>query len=263
MPPIAISRVILNQFGVDKSRLAEGADAQPRQAEDRQRADACVQPVAAPMLTEAWTLGSLEFGAGQIRTGFALLALVSDEELSRIVRDISKELQKIEPDALRKELPAIMEDSLEDSLQPAAAAGAAPGAPGAPKAGGKTPNLDQFTVNLTENAKKGKIDPVLGRDFEIRQMVDILTRRRQNNPILTGEAGVGKTAVVEGFALRIADGDVPPPLAERHAAHARSGAAAGRRGHQGRIRESPEGPDRRSEDLAQPRSFCSSTKPTP
>src|SRR3989442_3982818 len=85
------------------------------------------------------------------------------------------------------------------------------GAPGAP-GGGKTQNLNQFTVDLTANARAGKVDPVLGRDHEIRQIIDILTRRRQNNPILTGEAGVGKTAVVEGFALRVAAGDVPPPL---------------------------------------------------
>ena len=92
--------------------------------------------------------------------------------------------------------------------------GAAAGAPGAPRpaGAGKTANLDQFTINLTENAKAGKIDPVLGRDLEIRQIIDILMRRRQNNPILTGEAGVGKTAVVEGFAMRVAKGDVPPPL---------------------------------------------------
>src|ERR1700738_1114757 len=78
--------------------------------------------------------------------------------------------------------------------------------------GSKTPALDQFTINLTERAKKGEWDPVIGRDFEIRQVIDILTRRRQNNPILTGEAGVGKTAVVEGFALRIVAGGVPRPL---------------------------------------------------
>ncbi len=72
--------------------------------------------------------------------------------------------------------------------------------------------LDQFTTDLTAQAKAGKIDPILGRDTEIRQIIDILTRRRQNNPILTGEAGVGKTAVVEGFALRLASGDVPPGL---------------------------------------------------
>src|SRR5262249_17159462 len=149
-------------------------------------------PTLFKMLTEAWTIGSLEFNGAQVRTGFVILALVSDEELSRIVREISKELQKIEPEALRKILPVIFADSLERVLEPAAAAPAPAAGPGGalPKVGGKTPNLDQYTVNLTENAKKGKIDPVLGRDFEIRQIVDILTRRRQNNPILTGEAGV-------------------------------------------------------------------------
>ncbi len=241
--------VILKQFGVDKARLAGELSRSLDKLKTGNARTPSFSPSLHRMLTEGWTMGSLEFGAGQVRTGFCALALVADEELSRIVRDIGKELQKMEPDALRKQLPAIMEDSFEHSVQPAAA-GAAPGAPGAPKAGGKTPNLDQFTVNLTENAKKGKIDPVLGRDFEIRQIVDILMRRRQNNPILTGEAGVGKTAVVEGFALRIANGDVPPPLAERHPAHARSRAAAGRRGHQGRIRKSAEGPDRGSEELA-------------
>ncbi|MDE3180879.1 MAG: type VI secretion system ATPase TssH, partial [Acidobacteriota bacterium] len=127
-------------------------------------------------------------------------------------REVSREFSKIESDTLRKEFSAITAASSEETL--ASAAAPAAGTAGAqPKtAGGKTPNLDQFTINLTENARKGKIDPVLGRDHEIRQVIDILTRRRQNNPILTGEAGVGKTAVVEGFALRVAAGDVPPPL---------------------------------------------------
>ena len=135
---------------------------------------------------------------------------------------VSKEFQKIQPDSLRKEFEAIVDSSREDVIT---ARAGEPDAEGKPRAaGGKTPNLDQYTVNLTENAKAGKVDPVLGRDFEIRQIVDILMRRRQNNPILTGEAGVGKTAVVEGFALRVVKGDVPPPLAQRHHPHARPGA---------------------------------------
>jgi type VI secretion system protein VasG len=202
---------ILKQFGVDKSRLA----AELTRSLDKLKTGNARTPAFSPslfrMMTEAWTIGSLEFGANQIRTGFVTLALVSDDELARILRDVSREMQKIEPEALRKQLGAIMADSLEYVAE-AAPSGVPSGAPGTPKPGGKTPNLDQFTINVTDNARAGKIDPVLGRDFEIRQIIDILLRRRQNNPILTGEAGVGKTAVVEGFALRIVAGDVPPPL---------------------------------------------------
>ena len=110
---------------------------------------------------------------------------------------------------------------------------------------GKQEALKQFTVDLTEQARKGEIDPIVGRDEEIRQIVDILMRRRQNNPILTGEAGVGKTAVVEGFALRIARGDVPPPLKDVTLRVARHRPAAGRRQHEGRVREAPAPGDRR------------------
>ena len=146
-----------------------------------------------------------------MRTGFTILALVHDEELARLMRDVSKELQKVQADSLRAEFVNIVSASAENADMAAAAAAEAQQGP-RPAGGGKTPNLDQYTVNLTENARQGKIDPVLARDFEIRQVVDILTRRRQNNPILVGEAGVGKTAVVEGFAARIVQGDVPPVL---------------------------------------------------
>jgi type VI secretion system protein VasG len=170
-----------------------------------------LSPTLIKMMTEAWTQGSIDYGAGQVRTGFTILALVTNGELVRLMRDVSREFQKVQADALAKDFFAIVANSSEET-QVAAAASAGPGAAAGPRPGGKTPNLDQFTINLTEKAKTGKIDPVLGRDLEIRQVVDILMRRRQNNPILTGEAGVGKTAVVEGFAIRVADGDVPPPL---------------------------------------------------
>jgi type VI secretion system protein VasG len=203
---------ILKAFSVDKSRLA----AELGRSLDKLKTGNARTPAFSPslvnMLREGWVIGSLEYGAGQIRSGFTILALVTHEDLSRIVREIGKELQKIEPETLRKEFAKIVSASHE-TAEEAALAGSAPSEPGVPRpAGGKTANLDQFTVDLTANARAGKIDPVLGRDFEIRQIVDILTRRRQNNPILTGEAGVGKTAVVEGFALRVVAGDVPPVL---------------------------------------------------
>jgi type VI secretion system protein VasG len=205
---------IFKHFEIDTSRLSgELARALDKLKSGNARTPA-LSPTLMRMLIEAWTLGSIDFNAGQIRTGFTILALATNDELVRLMRDVSREFQKIQADALRKDFASIVGNSSEEAqaLETAAAAAAPGTASGAPRPGGKTPNLDQFTINLTEKAKTGKIDPVLGRDFEIRQVVDILMRRRQNNPILTGEAGVGKTAVVEGFALRVADGDVPPPL---------------------------------------------------
>ena len=202
---------IVNRFDIDKSRLTGELNRSLDKLKKGNARNPTLSPSLVKMLTEAWTIGSIDFGSGEIRTGFTVLALVSNDELSRLVREVSKELQKIEAETLRKDFLSITEHSEEEMAAPVGAAAGAPGAP-RPAGGGKTANLDQFTINLTENAKAGKIDPVLGRDMEIRQIIDILMRRRQNNPILTGEAGVGKTAVVEGFAARVAKGDVPPPL---------------------------------------------------
>ena len=198
---------ILKQFDVDKSRFT----GELMRSLDRLKSGNARNPALSPslvrMLTEAWSIGSIDFSASQVRSGFTILALATDSELTRLIRDVSREFQKVKADELRAGFGAIVAGSAEES-----AATSEPASAGAPGRPAKTTNLDQFTVNLTENAKKGKIDPVLGRDFEIRQIIDILMRRRQNNPILTGEAGVGKTAVVEGFAMRVVAGDVPPPL---------------------------------------------------
>ena len=200
---------IFHQFSVDTSRLQKELERSLDKLKSGNARTPAFSPSVLKLLTEAWTVGSIDFGATEIRSGYVILALLSSDELARLTREFSKELQKIQPELLKKDLAAITAGSSEDTaaVEPSQTESAPAARPG-----GKTPNLDQFTVNLTANAKKGKIDPVLGRDFEIRQVIDILMRRRQNNPILTGEAGVGKTAVVEGFALRIAHGDVPPPL---------------------------------------------------
>ncbi|MGO9259662.1 MAG: type VI secretion system ATPase TssH [Bryobacteraceae bacterium] len=202
---------IARHYEIDKSRLAAELTRSIDKFKSGNARTPALSPSVLKMLTEAWTLGSIDYGTGKVRSGLALLALLTNDELSRMARDFSKELQKIPPDGLRKDFLQITASS-QESVAAAAAAGE-PAADTPRAAGsGKTPNLDQYTVNLTENARHGKIDPVLARDFEIRQVVDILTRRRQNNPILVGEAGVGKTAVVEGFAVRIVQGDVPPVL---------------------------------------------------
>jgi type VI secretion system protein VasG len=206
---------ILRYFEIDRTRLAGELSRSLDKLKTGNARTPALSPSLVKTMTEAWTIGSIDFGSAQIRSGYAILALVTNEELLRMVRDISRELQKINADALKKDFEKITSASTEDAkdlVEGSASAPTAGGPMGGGGVGGKTPNLDQFTVNLTENAKKGKIDPVLARDFEIRQIVDILTRRRQNNPILVGEAGVGKTAVVEGFALRVAQGDVPEVL---------------------------------------------------
>jgi len=202
---------IFHRFGINPSRLSAELTRSLDKLKSGNARTPAISPTVLRMFTQAWTLGSIDYGAAQVRSGFTILTLLTDDELKRIAYEVSKELQKIEADTLKKDFVSIVHGSHEDDVTAASEEPAGDGSP-RPAGSGKTANLDQFTVNLTENAKQGKVDPVLGRDAEIRQIIDILMRRRQNNPILTGEAGVGKTAVVEGFALRIASGDVPPAL---------------------------------------------------
>ena len=206
---------ILRHYGIDRSRLSRDLSSELDKLKTGNARTPTLSPSLVRALTEAWTIGSVNYGTGAIRSGHVILALITAEDLKRMTNDISREFAKISPEELAKNLEVITQASTEEGGSPVGGApAAATGEGGGPgkRPGGKTPNLDQYTVDLTGKAKSGKLDPVLGRDFEIRQVVDILTRRRQNNPILVGEAGVGKTAVVEGFAMRIAQGDVPPIL---------------------------------------------------
>ena len=172
----------------------------------------------ADLLEHAWLIASLDAQNSRIRSAHILLALLADPGLAQIAQRDSQQFAKVRLDELKHHLADATRGSAEsddvvpatgESIHPDAPADDASAAPGAPH---KTPALDQYTTHLTGRAKAGELDPVVGRETEIRQVIDILMRRRQNNPILTGEAGVGKTAVVEGLALRIAEGSVPPPL---------------------------------------------------
>ncbi|MDH5530845.1 MAG: type VI secretion system ATPase TssH, partial [Paracoccaceae bacterium] len=157
-------------------------------------------------IQEAWTFASLEFGDDSVRSAYLLLGALKTPVLEGLLYKISLEFNKIDPSAMAAQLADLLEASIEGSSDAKEEKPKAKAKPGGQSA------LEQYATNLTERARAGKIDPVVGRDMEIRQIIDIIMRRRQNNPILTGEAGVGKTAVVEGFALRLARGDVPPQL---------------------------------------------------
>ena len=210
---------IIQHFGLDPARLVaditESLDRLPRGSTSISDLSSHVEEA----VERGWVYGTLMFGESSVRTGHLVVGCVKTPGLKSALYGISKQFEKVKPDTLTDEFASIVSASPEEDLGAKdgfqVGGGAAPGeASGAmsPAQMGKQEALAQFSVDLTEKARKGEIDPIVGRDEEIRQIVDILMRRRQNNPILTGEAGVGKTAVVEGFALRIARGDVPPAI---------------------------------------------------
>ncbi|MBO7826999.1 type VI secretion system ATPase TssH [Burkholderia pseudomallei] len=168
------------------------------------------------LFEQAWLIASLDSQIGRIRSGHLLLALLTGPDLAQFAQRMSSQFARVRVDDLKHKFDEIAAGSSEAEPRHADADVAVPDGAAAsgdaPRGPSKTPALDTYTTNLTQRAREGKIDPVIGRDAEIRQAIDILMRRRQNNPIMTGEAGVGKTAVVEGLALRITADDVPPPL---------------------------------------------------
>ena len=208
-------RKIVDHFDIEVGHLAadftKALDRLPRGASSVSDLSSHLEEA----VERAWVYGSLMYQSSQVRSGFLVIGILKSRALRSELLGISKEFDKIKIDTLVDNFDSIVGGSPEDNLGSSDGTNLASGDGAAGDAGGplgKGEALAKFTVDLTEQARTGELDPIVGRDEEIRQIVDILMRRRQNNPILIGEAGVGKTAVVEGFAMRLAQGDVPPQL---------------------------------------------------
>ena len=211
---------ILRQYDVDDAVLARDLTAALDRLPRGATAISDLSEHISDAVERAWVYGTLMFGETQVRTGHVLVGLLKTPRLSQRLSAISRQFEKVRLDDLCDNFARIVAESPEAHLRAQDGSGFGAAQPGeasdamAPAQMGKQDALRRFAVDLTEKARNGELDPVTGRDEEIRQIVDILMRRRQNNPLLTGEAGVGKTAVVEGFAQRLARGDVPPQLRE-------------------------------------------------
>jgi type VI secretion system protein VasG len=209
---------VIQHYGLDVSVIAKDMTAALDRLPRGATAISDFSPHIENAIERAWTYATLQFGEAQVRTGYIVVAMLKTQSLRNPLFNLSKQFEKIKVEDLADNFPKVCDASPESQMRAQDGTGMGSGAPGedsgamAPAAMGKGDALKKFAVDLTEKAKKGEMDPVTGRDEEIRQIVDILMRRRQNNPLLTGEAGVGKTAVVEGFAQRLARGDVPPQL---------------------------------------------------
>lgn len=212
--PASDFSIVARRSGIEASVLEADLNAEIRGFKNGNTRTPVFSPHLPRLFEHAWLIASLDTQTTRIRSGHLLLALLTEPDLAALARRGSRLFESFRLEELKHDFAALTAGSEEAGQSVALDDGAAQGEAPSPAAGlSKTPALDQYTTNLTERAREGRIDPVIGRDAEIRQMIDILTRRRQNNPILTGEAGVGKTAVVEGLALRIVAGDVPPALA--------------------------------------------------